>query len=187
MRTANLLRSMSVRMLTPIAFGALIGLIEGPLGRHRRRMQQERRDGRSRLRKMWRRFFSVPVRPAIARIDRADVAADLRGRASMGAVDSDPGREARDAALVHRQERRHSALQGRSVAERSRDRHDREVGRRRLAAGQSSRHAAAADFQRQPLRMDVERSARTRSGSHRANSRAVPGERRTAPTGGSTW
>ena len=39
----------------------------------------------------------------------------------------------RDAAVAHRPEHRHPVVQGRPVAERRRDRHDRQVGRRRRA------------------------------------------------------
>ena len=50
----------------------------------------------------------------------------------------------RDAALVRREEHRHPEVPERSVAERRRDRQDREVGRQRRAARQPGRHAAAA-------------------------------------------
>ncbi len=50
----------------------------------------------------------------------------------------------RDAALVCREEHRHPEVQERSVAQRRRDRDDREVGRQRRAARQPRRHAAAA-------------------------------------------
>ena len=80
-----------------------------------------------------------------ARHQRADVAAHLRGRAPVGARDQGQGDAAADAALAHRAERRHPAVQGRSVAERRRDCDDRGVGRRRRAARQPRRHAGAAD------------------------------------------
>jgi mono/diheme cytochrome c family protein len=51
-----------------------------------------------------------------------DVAPDLRGREAVGALDEGAHRDSRqgrrDAAVVHREEHRHSALQERSVAER---------------------------------------------------------------------
>ena len=42
--------------------------------------------------------------------DCPDVAADLRGSAAVGSFDQGEGRHPRDAALVHRQEHRHSGL-----------------------------------------------------------------------------
>ena len=78
----------------------------------------------------------------------ADVAADLRGCASVGAVDQGQGARPRDAALARRPEHRHHQVQERSVADRRRDRHHRAVGRRRCADGQPGRHAAAAHVRR---------------------------------------
>ena len=48
-----------------------------------------------------------------------------------------------DAAVAHRQDRRHPAVQERSIAQRRADRHDRAVGRRRRAARRPEGHAAA--------------------------------------------
>ena len=50
---------------------------------------------------------------------------------------------AADAAMAHRQDRRHSALQERSVAHRRADRDDRQMGRCGRAEGRSEGHAAA--------------------------------------------
>ena len=67
----------------------------------------------------------------------ADVAHHLRRSAAVGARDQAAHRHRaagrRDAAVVHREEHRHPALQGRSVAQRRRDRDDRQVGRHRRA------------------------------------------------------
>ena len=99
--------------------------------------------------------------------DRADVAADLRGRAAVGALDQAEGHRARDAAVAHRPERRHHEVQGRSVADRRRDRDHRQVGRRRRADGQSRRHAAAAPVRRhRPV-------AHRQAGPHRHDAEAV--------------
>ena len=88
----------------------------------------------------------------------------LRRSAALGARDqaADRHRAAgrRDAAVVHREEHRHPALQGRPVAERRRDRDDRQVGRQRRAARQSRRHAAAAQVRRR--RRLAHRQARSR-------------------------
>ena len=82
-----------------------------------------------------------------ARRRGADVARHLRGRAAVGARDQAAHRHRpegrRDAAVVRREEHRHPAVPQRSVAERRRDRDDREVGRQRRAARQPGRHAAA--------------------------------------------
>ena len=53
-----------------------------------------------------------------ARLDRADVARDLRGGAAVGEVDQGARRRAADAAVAHRQDRRHPAVQERSLADR---------------------------------------------------------------------
>ena len=79
--------------------------------------------------------------------------------------------------MARRPQRRHHEVQGRSVAERRRDRDDRHVGRRRCAAGQPRRHAAAAPF---PERRRVAHR-QTRSRRHRD---AVHSARPPAPTGG---
>ena len=84
----------------------------------------------------------LPALPS-PRLDRADVAPDVSGCAAVGALDQAEGRRARDAAVAHRSQHRHHQVQGRSVADRRRDRHDRAVGRRRSAAGQPGRHAAS--------------------------------------------
>ena len=93
----------------------------------------------------------LPELPS-ARRRRADVARHLRRSAAVGARDQAAHRHRparrRDAAVVHREEHRHPALQGRSVAQRRGDREDREVGRQRRAARQSGRHAAAAQVRR---------------------------------------
>ena len=72
---------------------------------------------------------------------RADAAADLRTGQAVGAVNPGEGREPRDAAVVHRPQRRRSQVQGRSVADRRRDRHHHELGRPWRSAGQPRRHA----------------------------------------------
>ena len=53
-----------------------------------------------------------------------------------------------DAAVEHRQDRRRAEVQERSLARRQADRHDREVGRRRRAAGQPEGHAGGEDLAR---------------------------------------
>ena len=53
---------------------------------------------------------------------------DLRGRAAVGARHQDARHGAHHAAVAHRAERRHPAVQGRSVAERRGDRDDRRRG-----------------------------------------------------------
>ena len=67
------------------------------------------------------------------------------------------GSRGRHAAVVRRKEHRHPEFQGRSIAERRGDRHDREVGRQRRAARQPRRHAAAARF-REPRQVDDRRA-----------------------------
>ena len=63
--------------------------------------------------------------------------------------------------------------QERSVAERRRDREDREVGRQRRAARQSGRHAAAADVRRRNAVGDRHaRPDRQDAGDHRQGERA---------------
>ena len=74
---------------------------------------------------------------------RADVARDLRGVAPVGAVDSRSRDDAADAAVAHLQDRWHSALQERSLAERRADRNDRALGRSGRAEGRPEGHAAA--------------------------------------------
>ena len=78
-----------------------------------------------------------------ARFDRADVARHLRRGAAVGALDQGARRRPPDAAVAHRQDRRHAELQERSLADRRADRHDRAVGRRRRAAGRPEGHAGA--------------------------------------------
>ena len=80
---------------------------------------------------------------------RADVAADLSGRAAVGARDQTASGAAQHAAVVHRPGGRHPQLQERSFAERSGNRDDLEVGGCGRAGGQSGRHAAAAQIRRQ--------------------------------------
>ena len=68
---------------------------------------------------------------------------------------------AADAAVAHRPHRRHPAVQERSVADARGDRDDRRVGRRRRAARQCRRHAAAAPVRRRgPLAHRQARSDR---------------------------
>ena len=50
-------------------------------------------------------------------LHRADVARDLRGSAPVGALDQGARRGAADAAVAHRQDRRHPAVQERSLAD----------------------------------------------------------------------
>ena len=54
-----------------------------------------------------------------------------------------PRADAPDAALAHRQDRRHPAVRERSLADRRRDRHHRQVGGRRRAEGRPEGHAAS--------------------------------------------
>ena len=82
------------------------------------------------------------------RLHRADVAHDLRRDAPVGEVDQGARRGPADAAVAHRQDRRHPALQERPIAERRADRHDRAVGGRRRAEGRSEGHAAAEEVRR---------------------------------------
>ena len=83
-----------------------------------------------------------------ARLDRADVARHLRRGAAVGALDQGARRRHADAAVAHRQDGRRAELQERSLAQRQGDRHDRQVGRCRRAAGQPEGHAAAEDVAR---------------------------------------
>ena len=95
----------------------------------------------------------------------------------MGALHQGTDRSARqarrDAALVHREEHRHPALQERSFAERSGNRQDRQVGRQRRAGRQSGRHAAA-DPARRRHQVDPGRagSGRVDAGDHGQGRRA---------------
>ena len=96
-----------------------------------------------------RRSCSAAARTATGRTASAPMSLrHLRRSAALGARHQAAHRHRparrRDAAVVRREEHRHPALQGRSVAERRGDREDREVGRQRRAARQSRRHAAAA-------------------------------------------
>ena len=79
-----------------------------------------------------------------AEFDRADVADHLPGSAALGAVDQGARRDAADAAVAHRQDRRRPAFQERHVAQRRAGGHDRPLGRRRRAAGRSEGHADPA-------------------------------------------
>ena len=96
-----------------------------------------------------------------ARFRGADVAADLRGGAALGARHQGPHPVAhaarRHAALVPREGHRHPALQERPLAERGGDREDRRLGRQRGAARQPGRPAAAARLRRRG-RMDHRRA-----------------------------
>ena len=82
----------------------------------------------------------------------ADVADDLRRGPPLGAqhqaADQRGERRRQDAALVHRQDHRHTGLQGRRFPEHGGDRDDRPLGGCRRAARQSGRPAAAADVRR---------------------------------------
>ena len=66
----------------------------------------------------------------------------FRKRGPWARVDQGARRGAADAALAHRQDRRHPGVQERPVAHRRADRHDRALGRRRRAEGRSEGHAA---------------------------------------------
>ena len=78
-----------------------------------------------------------------ARRDRADVADDLRGGASVGPRRSRRAWRRREMPPWHiDRTHRDPEVQGRSVADRRRDRDDRQVGGRGRAAGQPGRHAA---------------------------------------------
>ena len=111
-----------------------------------------------------------------SRRDRADVADDLRRRASVGAVDEEAGQQARDAAVVPRQDHRHPEVQERSVAERRRDRDDRQVGGRGRSAGQSGRHAPGAEDSRRSSTWRIGKPDLDRAVSRRSRCR------RPAPT-----
>ncbi len=89
----------------------------------------------------------VPGLPSPGR-DCADVSPHLRGGAAVGARHQAESHGARDAALVHRPPRRRAQVQGRSLADRRRDRHDRRVGGRRRRPREPGRHAAAAAVRR---------------------------------------
>ena len=91
-----------------------------------------------------------------ARVDGADVAADLRRRAAVGQGDQAEGDAARDAAVGRRPGRRQVRQRPQPVA--GRDRPDRRVGGRRRARRQSRRSAAGADVHRRL----VDRQARSR-------------------------
>ena len=83
----------------------------------------------------------------------------------MGEVDQGTRGGAPDAAVAHRQERRHSGVQERSIADRSRDRDDHPVGGRWRADGRSEGHAAGDPVARRrglELRQAVRRSTRSR-------------------------
>ena len=82
-----------------------------------------------------------------------------------------PG-DGRDAALVHREEHRDPAVQGRPFAERGRAREDRAVGDRRRARGQPGRSAAADQAQRRHQVVD------RRAGPHHQARRRDPQGRR---------
>ena len=77
-----------------------------------------------------------------ARLDRADVAAYLRGDAAVGQVHPGARDHAPDAAVAHRQDGRRSALQERHVAVGPADRHHRPLGRSGRAARRSEGYAA---------------------------------------------
>ena len=83
-----------------------------------------------------------------ARLDRADVAHDLRRSAAVGAIDQRARRRQQMPPWQIDKTRRHAEIQERSLAQRQADRHDREVGRCRRAAGQSEGHAARRDLAR---------------------------------------
>ena len=87
-----------------------------------------------------------------ARFDRPHVAAHLRGRAAVGALHQGQDRPRtaarRHAAVVCRQDHRHSGVQERPVAEPGGDRPDRGLGRQRRAARESGRPAAPGRVQR---------------------------------------
>ena len=122
---------------------------------------------------------------------RADVALHLRRGAALGARHQAAHRHRparrRDAALVCREEHRHPEVQERSVAERRRDREDREVGRqpaRRAAIPPTCRRAQGVD-RRDAL---VDRHARPRSSATedvvvKADAPDWWGEIRRVPTG----
>ena len=87
-----------------------------------------------------------------ARLAGPDVADRLRRGAAVGARHQVPHRpprpDGRDAALVHREGRRHPGLQGRPVPDRGGDPQDRRLGGQRRAAGQPGGHAAAGGVHR---------------------------------------
>ena len=70
-----------------------------------------------------------------AELDRADVAHHLPGSPALGSLDQGARRDAPDAAVAHRPERRRTAFQERHVADRPAGRHHRPLGRRRGAQG----------------------------------------------------
>ncbi len=86
-----------------------------------------------------------------AELDRADVAHQVRRGAALGEVDPRPRRDASDAAVAHRSQRRRAEVQERHVAERRPGGDDRPLGRSGRAAGRPERPAApqaARDRQR---------------------------------------
>ena len=91
-------------------------------------------------------IFQAKCEAAIAPIDGADVAGHLSGSAPLGQVDQGACHRAADAAVAHRQERRHPGVQERSLAERSGNRHHRALGRRRRADGRPQRDAAPVEW-----------------------------------------
>ena len=126
-----------------------------------------------------------------AGFDRADVAADLRGIPPVGEVDQDARRRAPDAAVAHRQGRRHPAVQVRPVAERLADRHDRPDGStpahrratrrtcRPRRTGATNRRGTSRRCSARPSRTSS--SARRRTRSPRAG--RIPGGSRKSTSG----
>ena len=82
------------------------------------------------------------------RSDGADVARDLRRGPAVGPVHCGPHQRTPDAAVAHRQDRRHPEVQERSLAFRRSDRHDREMGGGRGAEGRSEGSSAAGTMVR---------------------------------------
>ena len=100
----------------------------------------------------------------------------LRRDAPVGEVDQGARDGAADAAVAHRQDGRHPALQERPLAQRRADRHDRALGGRRRAAGRPEGHAAAASSGRRETAgicraVRPARSGRQVAGLHDAGAR----------------
>ena len=99
----------------------------------------------------------------------------LRRGAPVGARDQAAHRHRparrRDAALVHGEEHRHPEVPQRSVAQRRRDREDRQVGRQRRAARQPGRHAAGEGYADDTRGRSARRTSIVKTQEHRRQGR----------------
>jgi len=100
------------------------------------------------------------------RFDGPDVARHLSGIAPLGKIDQGARRGETDAAMAHRQERRHPGVQKRSLADRRGNRHDCALGRQRRAAGRPEGHAGA-DPVAGRVGVELREAVRRPAGSHR--------------------